>query len=49
MWGVKAGVTGDAVAIYMFMSGLLGKAEEKYDSFRINLFDRMSTRRGGFC
>lgn len=39
----------DAVAINIFMGGLLCKAEGKYHSFRINTFNKKSARRGGFC
>lgn len=49
VWGINTGVASDAVAINMFMGGLLCKDEGKYDSFRINMLDTMSTRRGGFC
>lgn len=49
VWSINTGVTRDAVAINLFMVGLLCKAKGKYDSFRINILDRMSTRRGGIC
>lgn len=39
----------DVVAINIFMGGLLCKAEGKYYSSRINIFNKKSARRGGFC
>lgn len=39
----------EAVAINIFMGGLLCKAEGKYDSSRINIFNKKCARRRGFC
>lgn len=39
----------DIVTINIFMGGLLCKAEGKYYSSRINVFNKKSARRGSFC
>lgn len=39
----------DVVAINIFMGGLLCKDEGKYYSSRINIFNKKSARRRGFC
>lgn len=39
----------NVVAINIFMGGLLCKAEGKYYSSRINIFNKKSARRRGFC
>lgn len=39
----------EIVAINIFMGGLLCKAQGKYYSSRINIFNKKSARRRGVC